>query len=429
MEASLSSAVSGINAEQTWLDTISNNLANADTDGFSESNIEFSDMLTQAVSGASAPVPPARGGVNPVDVGSGVEVSSITPDFTQASVSSTGIASNAAIEGNGFFVVNDGGQQLYTQDGAFNLDANGNLVTGNGGLVQGWMASNNGVITPNGPTSALTIPTGQQVPATATSQVVLGGNLSAGATTAQEATVTAYDAQGNAVPITLTFTPSTTTPGDWTMQGSTTDPATGATSNLWSSPQTLTFDATGQIATVNGTAVSATTPTSVAVTTLPAGYQWPAGAKLSFVIPTPGSAAGLTQDAGSGSAGATSQNGSAAGTLESYSIGADGVITGSFSNGGTRAIGQLALANFPNETGLADQGTNYYAMSANSGAPQIGAPGTGPLGTLVGGSVDQSNVNMAGQMTAMVEAQTNYEADTKVVTTTATVLQSLVQMA
>lgn len=428
MEASLSSAVSGIDAEQTWLDTIANNLANADTDGFSEDNVEFSEMLTQLVSGATAPVPPARGGVNPVEVGSGVEVSAITPEFGGGSISSTGVASDAAIQGNGFFVVDQGGQQLYTQDGNFSVDADGNLVTGDGGLVQGWMA-NGGVITANGPTTALTIPSGQQTPAAATSQIVLGGNLSAGATTPQDATVTAYDSQGNPVPITLTFTPSTT-PNTWTVSGTTTDPATGATENLafTGGNPTITFGADGQVTEVNGAAVSATNPTALKFAA-PAGYQFPAAATISLEVPPPGTGTSLTQDAGSDSAGAVSQNGYQAGTLESYSIGQNGVITGSFSNGETESIGQIALANFANENGLADQGNGNYALSANSGAALIGAPGSGSLGTLVGGSVNQSNVNMASQMTAMVEAQTNYEADTKVVSTTDTVLQALVQMA
>lgn len=429
MEASLSAAVSGINAEQTWLDTIANNLANSDTVGFKESDVQFSELLTQQVSGATAPVPPARGGVNPVVVGSGVSVAAITPRFTQGSITSTGVASNAAIEGNGFFVVDDGGQQVYSRDGEFNLDANGNLVTASGGLVQGWMATN-GVVTPNGPTTALTIPTDQQTPASATSQIVLGGNLPSGATTPQQATLTAYDAQGNPVPITLTFTPSTTAANEWTISGTTTDPATGATENLTftGGNPTITFGADGQVEDVNGAAVSATTPTALTFDA-PADYQFPAGTTISLEVPPPNEATSMTQDAGNDSAGAVSQNGYQAGTLESYSIGASGTITGSFSNGQTETIGQIALANFANETGLADQGGGYYAQSANSGAPQIGAPGSGSLGTLTGGAVEESNVNMASQLTSMVEAQTNYEANTKVVTTTDGVLQALVQMA
>ena len=429
MEASLSAAVSGINAEQTWLDAIANNLANSDTVGFKESDVQFSELLTQQVSGATAPVPPARGGVNPVVVGSGVSVAAITPRFTQGSITSTGVASDAAIQNNGFFVVNDGGQQVYTRDGEFNVDANGNLVTASGGLFQGWMATN-GVVTPNGPTTALTIPTDQQTPARATSQIVLGGNLPSGATTPQQATVTAYDGQGNPVPITLTFSPSTTAANEWTISGTTTDPATGATENLTftGGNPTITFGANGQVEDVNGAAVSATTPTALAFDA-PAGYQFPAGATISLEVPPPNGAASMTQDAGNDSAGAVSQNGFQAGTLESYSIGASGTITGSFSNGQTATIGQIALANFANETGLADQGGGYYAQSANSGAPQIGAPGSGSLGTLTGGAVEASNVNMASQLTSMVEAQTNYEANTKVVSTTDGVLQALVQMA
>ncbi len=423
MERSLSAAVSGINASQTYLDTIGNNIANSSTDGFKQQSVLFSDLLNQQVAGATAPVPPARGGVNPTSVGSGVQVAATVSNFAEGALVQTGVSSNAAIQGQGFFVVNAGGTTVYTRAGDFSLDASGNLVTPSGGLVQGWPAVN-GVVNPNGPTTAVKIPKGVQAPPVATSQVVLGGNLSSSATTPQDITATAYDSQGNTVPITLTFTPNGA--GSWSLTGTVPNPGGGAATNLWNTAQKVTFGANGQIATINGTAVTA--QTAIAVNNLPAGYQWATGATLSIVMPAPGSSTALTQVAGASSAGATSQNGFSAGQLTSYSIGSTGTITGSFTNGSTEVLGQISLASFANDQGLSNLGNNYYAVSANSGTAQVGVPGTGARGSLVGGTVEGSNVSLARELTDLVTAQTNYQANTKVISTTAAVLQALVNM-
>lgn len=423
MERSMAAAVSGINANQTYLDTIGNNIANASTDGFKAQSVIFSDLLNQQVTGATAPVPPARGGINPTTVGSGVQVAATDSQFSEGPLVQTGVASNAAIQGQGFFVVNQSGNQVYTRAGAFTLDAKGELVTPSGGLVQGWEAVA-GVVTPTGPTSPIVLPKGIQSPPVATSQVVLGGNLSSSSTKAQTVTVTAFDSQGNKVPITLTFTPNGN--GSWSMTGSAPNPSGGTATSLWTSSQKITFGSSGQVATINGTAVTA--QTSIPVTNLPAGYQWGTGATLSMVVPAPGSSSALTQVAGSDSVGATSQNGFAAGQLTSYSIGASGTITGSFTNGKTEVLGQISMASFANNQGLSNLGNGYYAASANSGAALVGIPGTGARGTLVGGAVEGSNVSLARELTDLVSAQTDYQANTKVVATTATVLQALVNM-
>lgn len=430
MEASLAAAVTGINGEQTQLDVVANNLANADTVGFKQSSVTFSDLLTQVATGATAPVPPARGGVNPIVIGAGAQVAAVTPDFAEGSLSQTGVASNAAIEGNGFFVVDNGGTQSFSRAGAFQVDAAGNLVAPDGAIVQGW-PSVNGVVNPTGPTGPLVIPTGQQIAPTATSLVNLGGNLQSGKTTAQVGTVTAYDSQGRAFTIDLSFTP-TGTANQWSVNGSVANPA-GGTTSLWSTgAPVVTFGANGQVSnvTMGGAAVApgANGGWTLQAQNLPVGYNWAAGSTLSLAVPAPGATQALTQQAQSESAGATSQNGSAAGVLNSYSIGSSGVITGSFSNGQTQPIGQIAMAVFANPAGLVNQGNGLFSVSANSGVPLIGTPGSGGRGTLVGGAVEQSNTNLATEMTKLVDAQTNYVADTKVVSTTQQVLAALTQM-
>jgi flagellar hook protein FlgE len=162
---------------------------------------------------------------------------------------------------------------------------------------------------------------------------------------------------------------------------------------------------------------------------MPSGSTFPAGDTWNLDFPAPGTAAAFTQFAGQSTATVAGQNGSAAGTLTSYSINASGMIVGSFSNGLTENIGQLALANFANPGGLETIGNLDYISTPNSGQPSIGAPGTGGRGSLIGGSLESSNVNLATQLTNLVVAQEAYQANTKVVNTDSTVTQTLVQMA
>ena len=161
---------------------------------------------------------------------------------------------------------------------------------------------------------------------------------------------------------------------------------------------------------------------------MPAGFTFPTGDTWSIDFPAPGSANAVTQFGGEQTAQLATQNGNGAGTLESFTVGGDGIISGAFSNGLTEPIAQLALATFSNPTGLIDDGNLMYSASANSGQPAVGTSGTGGRGTFLGGSLEGSNVDLATQLTDMIEAQEAYQADTKVVNTTSTVLQSLVQM-
>ncbi len=161
---------------------------------------------------------------------------------------------------------------------------------------------------------------------------------------------------------------------------------------------------------------------------MPSNYTFPKGDTWNIVFPQPGTSGAITQFAGQDTAAAVSQDGNAGGTLQSFSIGADGVITGSFSNGETQSLGQIALANFANPGGLAEQGNLLYQATPNSGTPLVGTPGTGGRGTLIGGSLETSNVNLAKQLTDLIIAQEAYQANTKVVSTSATTLQSLVNL-
>lgn len=413
---SLAAADSGISTMQTMIDTIGNNLANSNTNGYKETTAEFEDVLTEQLTPASAPTP-GLSSTNPSAIGAGAQVSAIETDFSQGATVQTGSPTDAAIQGEGFFVVQQGGQTYYTRDGNFQLDANGTLSTANGGVVQGWGPNQ----PTTGPTTGLTIPSSLVIPPQESSTVTLGGNLPAASTTPITTTTTLFDSQGNEVPVDLTFTP-TATADQWTMQASV------GTTNLFTTPVTLTFNAEGQLASYNdgGGATNVTGQTSIATTgTLPAGYQWNE-TKINFVFPAPGTNTAVTQYASSQSINIASQDGYSSGSLESYAIGQTGQITGTFSNGQSQTLGTIALAQFSNPGGLSDEGNLEYQPTAASGVAKVGTAGTNGLGTLLGGALEQSNVNLGNQLTSLIEAQTAYQADTKVVSTTQTVLQSLV---
>ena len=240
-------------------------------------------------------------------------------------------------------------------------------------------------------------------------------------------TLNGFDSLGNTVPVTLTFTAVANTANEWTVQG--TVPNGSGTSQLWSTAPTITFDpTTGEIGSISGVTANADGSFTLPVTTMPPGFTFPSGDTWSVDFPAPGSINAVTQFGGEQTAQLASQNGNAAGTLESYTIGGDGVISGAFSNGLTEPIAQLALATFSNPTGLIDNGNLLYSASANSGQPALGTSGTGGRGTFLGGALEGSNVDLATELTDMIEAQEAYQADTKVVSTTSAALQSLVQM-
>ncbi len=414
---SLGTAASGIDTMQTDLDTIGNDIANSETDGFASQTAQFSDLLTEQLQPAGGAVGETLASTNPSAIGAGDEVSAIETNFSAGAVTQTGINSNVAIEGNGFLVVTQNNQTYYTLDGDLQVDSNGNLATNSGGLIEGWAP---GQPTTSPPTP-LSIVVGSTGPPAQTQNVVLGGNLPSNATNPVTITTTMYDSLGNQVPVTLTLTP--TAADTWSMQGT----VTGAAQPLWTAPQTVVFGSDGQLSSLNGTPVG-TGQSTLAIDNEPSNYAWTGATEPTIDFPPVGSEGAVTQFADDQTIEVTSQDGNAAGTLESYSIGSDGVITGTYSNGDSQALGTIALAQFANPDGLDDTGETYFTPTVASGKAQLGEPGTNGLGTLQGGAVEGSNVDLATELTDLIEAQTAYQANTKVVDTSSTVLQSLVEM-
>lgn len=389
MLRSLDSGVSGLQAQQTMLDVVSNNIANVNTTGYKANSVEFEDTLSQMLGEASAPTADS-GGTDPAEVGLGVRVASIDTNFTEGAATTTGVDTNLMINGDGFFVVNVGGQTQYTRAGDFTLNGNGNLVSPDGAIVQGWSATN-GVVDTGATPGDLTLPTSAISPAVATTQATVTGNLpeDAAAGTAVSSEIPVYDASGAQTELSLTFTADGT--GGWTVAATGPAGSTG-TDDLTFSDGAITG---GQTMTVGGITVD-----------------------LSAV----------TGFAGTSSANLASQNGSAAGTLQSFTIGQDGTIEGSFSNGTTEAIGRVALANFSNPSGLENVGNSNYVTTANSGVAEIGTAGAGSLGTISSGELEGSNVDLSQEFTNLIVAQRAFQASARVITTSDDVLQELISL-
>jgi flagellar hook protein FlgE len=381
MLRSLYSGISGLRAHQAMLDVTGNNIANVNTAGFKASSTQFQDTLSQLTQGASGPQA-ETGGSNPAQIGLGVRVAGVTTNFAQGSSQSTGRATDMMISGDGFFVTSKGGQQLFTRAGSFNPDAAGQLVSPDGGILQGWSAVA-GVINTGGPVSGITLNANTLVPAKATTSVAVDGNLPSDGAGPFERVVKIYDAQGAEKSLALTFSK---TPGGWDVSG---DGGVTTSGSLTFTNGVLT---SGNPVVVNGITVD---------------------------LPNVTSYAGLTSLAISG------QNGSAAGKLESYTLGNDGSVIGSFSNGVKQVLAKIALAKFTNPSGLEKAGGSSYVATANSGGVQLGGAGDAGIGSLAAGSLEMSNVDLSQEFTNLIVAQRGFQANARIITTSDEVLQEL----
>lgn len=419
----LSAAASGLQAANEDLGTVSQNLANLNTVGYKSQRALFSQMYMEALSGGSAPTA-TMGGTDPLQVptGSAVGLAQVTTNFSEGSLQKTGIASNAALAGAGWFVVQTPSGQAYTRAGDFTTDANGNLVTPTGDRVLGWSAATVKAGTQNAANlTPLTIPLNSTLAPVATTGATVSGNLNASSATSSGSAktltlpVTVIDGQGNSISAQLVFSNPTTLSGggvQWTVAltpsgSSTAYDGSGTTSPLTA---TLTF--------APGQAPAWSTPPTWSIPTTD-------GSPTVHFGLTNGDVSSLTSYASS-STGLATPNGSTVGTLTQYAIGTNGVITGTFSNGQTSTLGQIGVATFANEGGLISAGPGLWNASPNTGIASIGAPGTGGRATLVPGTVEQSNVTLANQFTEMVKAQENYAANAKTLTVDQTNNQALI---
>ncbi|MEX1023037.1 MAG: flagellar hook protein FlgE [Dehalococcoidia bacterium] len=415
MMKALFAAIAGLQNHITYMDVVGNNIANVNTQGFKASRVTFQDMLTQTISGASAPTE-NRGGTNPQQVGLGMKIGGVDVLHTQGSLQATGRNTDFAIQGSGFFIVRDGARTFYTRDGAFDVAVTGELVNPtNGFKVQGWRADTNGVTDIDAPLGSMVIPLGQSIAAQESTQVTLQGNLNSSVAAGESfsTTVDIFDSLGAPHPVTITYT-KTATANEWDVEAIGPDLAAPVAGN----PATVVFDASGRL-----TTPAAGTPLTFDLV-LTAGAANGAGTNIDVDM----NVDSLTQFAGPGTIAPTFNNGFSAGSLVSFSVGPGGDITGIFSNGTTRPLGQIAMAQFTNPAGLQKSGSNLFESTSNSGVPGIGTPGTGGRGSIGAGVLEGSNTDLAREFTNVVIAQRGFQASSRIISTADQMLEGLVNL-
>lgn len=414
MIRSMFTAISSLNLHQTYLDVISDNLANSNTTGFKSSRVVFQDQFAQVMSSGSAPAA-NTGGINPTQVGLGVKLGYISPVFTQGMLQSTGRATDLAIQGDGFFVYRSGDEQRFSREGSLEIDSTGFLVNNSTGMrIQGWMVPQNGLsVDTNQPISDMQVSLDSTL-AQATQNIQFGGNLDSTTPIAPatgntvDSTFGVYDSLGSLHTVTVQFARTGTNAWSWTMQ----DPnLLGISGN-----GTLTFDDQGHY--LNSTMLN------------PIHIPGSAGAADIDLVNMPNlNLEKITMlDATSGVS-ARSQDGLSAGTVtDIYGAPNTGEVYLVYSNGLKKLIGQLALSHFTNPTGLLRAGQNLFKAGLNSGEPQIGAAGSGGRGWVSSGYLEASNVDMAQEFTSMILAQRGFQASARVITTSDEILQELVAL-
>ena len=424
---SFSIPLSGLAADSTALNTIANNLSNMNTTAFKSESTNFGDLFYQQIG--------MSGAGDPIQVGAGTKVASNAISFTQGSINSTGNATDVALNGSGFFVVGNGsGEYEYTRAGDFSLSSTGALLSSNGMNVMGYPAVN-GVVNTNAPLTAIDIPVGQVLQPKATTTMNMTANLDSAtaAGTQFPAEVTVYDSLGESHVATVTYEPGAAA-NTWTYSVGlpASDFANGVSVPVTG---TMTFDANGNLSTIQPTGAAAATT----VGTAPGDAQSIAlafngltdnasGLNIQWNLLGSSGTPSISQVDTASACSATTQDGFASGQYESFTVGADGTVTASYSNGQKLNVGQLALANVANLQGLALQGDGDYLTTLASGTAAIGTAGTSGMGTLQDDALEASNVNISAEFSNLIIAQRAFEANAKSVTTFDTVTQDTINM-
>jgi flagellar hook protein FlgE len=416
--------LSGLNATSKNLEVIGNNIANANTYGAKVSRAEFADMYANSLSGGSTS-----------HIGIGTQVAAVAQQFTQGNISTTGNAMDLAINGAGFFQLTDGASPpQYSRNGQFKVDRDGWIVNNGQLKLMGYPADGAGVIQP-GTAKPLQLPTAGIAP-NATTKVGLELNLDSRAATTypgaaavpqidfddpssynNATSLTVYDVKGQDLALTYYFQKAGT--DSWnvyvTANGA---PVNGAPGN----PQAMTtmnFLADGSAPAANLSAL----PVSIA-----GPITNSAGASLVTPLDFDMSLAGATQYGSNFGITSIGQDGYAPGQLTSIAMEGNGIVMARYSNGQTKPAGQLELANFRNPQGLQPNGNNVWGSTYASGSPVVGTPGQGNMGVLQAGALEDSNVDLTGELVNMITAQRIYQANAQTIKTEDQVLQTLVNL-
>jgi flagellar hook protein FlgE len=405
---SFSIALTGLEANSVALDTIGNNLANLNTTAFKGQTTSFSDLFYQNIG--------STGSGDALQVGLGTQVSGTNTDFSQGSLSTTTNSTDIALNGSGFFVVDQGGLEQLTRSGDFQLDQSGNLQTTTGAGVMGYAAAN-GVVNTNTPLTTLQIPVDATQAAQATENFGITANLDAATAVGGtfSTTITMYDSLGTSHAATVNFTKT----ADNTWSYAISLPAGDATGTPVNNTGTLTFNSSGALLT------PAANVKGISFPTLSDGAN---DMTFNWDLYNSAGAPQIGQTVGTSTATASTQDGFASGSYKSFSVDSTGVISAGFSNGQTETIGQIAVASVTNEEGLTVEGENNYQTTAASGAASVGAPGAGGRGSIEDDTLEQSNVDISTEFANLIVAQRAFEANSKTVTTFDTVTQETINM-
>jgi flagellar hook protein FlgE len=401
--------LSGLNASAKNLDVIGNNVANANTVGFKQSQAQFADVYASTLVGVA-------------QIGTGTKVATIAQQFSQGNTSVTNNSMDIAISGNGFYRMDNNGVITYARNGQFQLDKDGFMVNNQGLKLTGYQVNAAGAIIPAAPTP-IQISAASLTPK-ATVNVTAGLNL---------------DARG-AVPVTAPFNPLDPTSYNNSTSTTVFDSLGGShvatmyfqktAANSWNSylavdgamvpvaaPPTplsaMTFSTSGALLTPAGGLVAA-----AAFTPVGGG----AAQTLSFNFAT------TSQYGSNFGVNSLAQDGYTTGQLSGFSTSADGTVVGRYSNGQTKALGQVVLANFSNTQGLQPLGNNQWSQTPVSGVPLVGAPGSSSLGVLQSGAVEDSNVDLTAELVNMITAQRAYQANAQTIKTQDQLMQTLVNL-
>ena len=399
--------LSGLNAASRNLDVIGNNVANANTVGFKQSQTQFSDVFASSLSSSS--------GVQP---GLGVQVASVAQQFSQGNVTASDNSLDIAINGSGFYRLSDQGAISYSRNGQFHPDKDGYIVNSSGLRLTGYTANAAGQINAGAP-GDLQISTAD-LPAHATSLVTTTANLDSRDATLSPAAfdpadpttfssfapIPVHDSLGNASTVSTYFVKTAVNTWD-VFAGS-----EGSLLNGGAPLGTLNFLSSGGLDPASSAMFNVTKPTSTGAA--------PVVFNLDF--------AGTTQFGSDFGVSKLSEDGYASGQLTGFDVGADGIVHGSYSSGKTLNLGQVVLANFANPQGLQIQGNNTWTESATSGVPLVGAPKSGGLGSLRSNAVEDSNVELTSELVNMITAQRTYQANAQTIKTQDQLLQTIVNL-
>ncbi len=400
---SFQQGLSGLNGAAKNLDAIGNNVANASTVGFKQSQAQFADVYASSLTGA--------GGSN---IGIGTKLAAVVQQFTQGNISTTNNPLDIAINCGGFLRMDNNGEINYQRNGQFQLDRMGYIVSASGAKLTGYTADANGVLSTGAP-SAININASDLEPQMTTEvNAVLNLNSSATAITTtfdkddpatfhDSTAVSVYDSLGNQHTLQTYYVK--TGDGTW-------DVYAASDGGPASSVGTLTFDTYGALLSGSPLSVSVPTTGTGAVDPLPVSIEY----------------AGSTQFGSGFSVNTLNQDGYTSGRLAGFAIGADGIILGRYTNGQSATLGQVVLASFANPNGLQPLGNNMWAETSTSGAPLVGTPDSGSLGVLQSSAVEDSNVDLTAELVNMITAQRVYQANAQTIKTQDAVMQTLVNL-